>query len=271
MATLFSATLDLAKILGSVMESMTTAAGSATTVIDTAMPRNSPPNDAYKFGTIWILSGTAIGKTGIVTGWATATGGGTFTVTTLGDAPGTPVRYAFLDRDYPRDVLRQAVNTALQTIGRVLDVYTNATFVTVANQEDYTLPTDVYNVRQVELATSASAPYYYQKHYHWSEIDGVIRFKSGYAPTHAGDLIRLTYAIQPDELDDDATEISDYIHPDLLKWTAAVNALMWKQPAMGEQVAHITQKLQMATQMERIMATRHRISTINKITLSRWA
>ena len=269
MATLFSATLDLAKILGSVMESTSSAAGSTTTLVDTAMPRNPPPDDAFNYGTLWFISGALAGKTAIVTDWVNTTK--TFTFATQTAASGSGSRYAFLDRDYPRDVLRQAVNTALQTIGRVLDVYTNATFVTVANQEDYTLPTDVYNVRQVELATSASAPYYYQKHYHWSEIDGVIRFKSGYAPTHAGDLIRLTYAIQPDELDDDATEISDYIHPDLLKWTAAVNALMWKQPAMGEQVAHITQKLQMATQMERIMATRHRISTINKITLSRWA
>ena len=267
MTTLFSATLDLAKILGSVMESTSTS-GTPTTLIDTAMPRTPPPNDAYNYGTIWFKTGDLEGKTAVVTDWDLGTF--KFTFADMTDAaPGE--RYAFLDRDYPRDVLRQAVNTALQTIGRVLDVYTNATFVTVANQEDYTLPTDVYNVRQVELATSASAPYYYQKHYHWSEIDGVIRFKSGYAPTHAGDLIRLTYAIQPDELDDDADEISDYVHPDLLKWTAAVNALMWKQPAMGEQVAHITQKLQFATQMERIMATRHKISTINKITLSRWA
>lgn len=269
MATLYSATLDLAKILGSVMESTTTAAGTTTTLVDTSFQRNKPPDDAFNYGTLWFISGALAGKTAIVTDWTNLTT--TFTFATQSAAPGSGSRYAFLDKDWPRDVLRNAVNAALQTIGGVPDIYTLATFVTVANQEDYTLPDGVYNVRKVEIATSDTAPYYYHTHYHWMEIDGVIRFKNGYAPTTTGDLIRLTYIVQPGELDDDADTISDYIHPDLLKWTAAVHALMWKQPAMGEQVAYIQQKLQYAVQMERMMRARHTIPAIHKTTLSRWA
>lgn len=271
MATLFSATLDLAKILGSVMESTTTAAGTTATLVDTAMPRSAPPDDAYNYGTLWFISGALASKTAVITDWDQAPTP-TFTFATQTAAPGSGSRYALLDRDYPRDVLRNAVNAALQTIGGVPDIYTLGTFVTVANQEDYTLPAGVYNVKKVEIATSTTSPYYYAPHYHWREIDGVIKFDTNRAPTSAGYLIRLTYVVPPAELTTDAGTISDYIHPDLLKWTAAVHALMWKQPAMGEQVAHITQKLQYAVQMERMMRARHPLPTIPKSPhLSRWA
>lgn len=275
MATLFSATLDLAKILGNVMESVTSAAGTTTTLVDNALPRNPPPDDAYNYGTLWFISGALASKTAVVIDWDQADTGtppaSTFTFSTQTAAPGAASRYAFCDRDWPRDVLRNSVNAALQTIGTVPDVYTLSTFTTVANQEDYTLPAGVYNVRKVETATSSTTPYYYQNQYHWEEIDGVIRFKNGYAPTNAGDLIRLTYAVPPAELTTDAGTISDYIHPDLLKWTAAVHALSWKQPAMGEPVGHISYKLQIAMQMEQMMRTRHKTPSITKVTLSRWA
>ena len=272
MATLFSATLDLAKILGSVMESKASEESltPSSALIDTFLPRTPPPDDAYNYGTLWFITGDNAGLTAVVTDWDQAPKP-TFTFSSMPDDITINNRYAFLDKDWPRDVLRNAVNAALQTIGGVPDIYTNASFKTVANQEDYTLPTDVYNVREVEIATSASSPYYYQKHYHWDEIDGVIRFKNGYAQTSSGDLIRLTYMVQPAELDDDSDTISDYVHPDRLKWTAAVNALLWKLPSMGEQSMATNQKLQMATQMERMMAMKHRLPSKPKITLARWA
>ena len=273
MATLYSATLDLARILGNVMESVTSAAGTTTTLIDTTMPRVQPPNDAFNYGTLWFISGALAGYTAVVTDWVLATSTFTFVnPMTVAAAPGSGSRYAFCDRDWPRDVLRQAVNMALQTIGGVPDIYTLATFVTVANQEDYTLPATVYNVKKVEIATSTTSPYYYAPHYHWREIDGVIKFDTNTAPTSAGYLIRLTYEVQPAELDDDADTISDYVHPDRLKWTAAVHALLWKLPLMGEQSQAVNQKLQMAMQMERMMATRHKLPTMPKSPhLSRWS
>ena len=270
MATLFSATLDLAKILGNVIEGVTSGAGTTTTLVDTNFPRTAPPDDAYNYGTLWFITGDLAGKTAVVTDWTQSSK--TFTFATQTAAPGASKRYAFLDKDYPRDVLRQAVNMALQTIGGVPDIYTLSTFVTVANQEDYTLPAGVYNVKKVEIATSTTTPYYYAPHYHWREIDGLIKFDTNTAPTSAGYLIRLTYVVQPGELDDDTDTISDYIHPDRLKWTAAVNALLWKLPTMGEQSQAVTQKLQMATQMERMMATQHKLPTIPKSPhLSRWS
>ena len=57
MATLFSATLDLAEILGNVIRSTATG-GTTATLIDTGFPRNPPPDDAYNYGTLFLISCT---------------------------------------------------------------------------------------------------------------------------------------------------------------------------------------------------------------------
>jgi len=270
MATLFSATLELAKIVGNVIESTTSAAGSTTTLVDTALPRTPPPDDAFNYGTLWFVSGDLAGKTAIVTDWVSSTK--TFTFATQSSAPGASKRYAFVDKDWPRDVLRRAINQAIQSLGALPDLYTLATFVTVADQEAYELPSGVYNVKRVEIATSTSTPYYYIRHHHWVEKDGYIYFDTGFEIPDAGYLIRLTYEPQPAELDDDADTISDYIHPDLLKWEAAVNAYLWKQPNMGEGSAILERRLAYATQMAAMMKQLHKVPKMAKdVHLSPWA
>lgn len=271
MATLYSATLDLAKIVGNVIESVTSGAGTTATLVDSGFPRTAPPDDSYNNGTLWFISGALAGKTAVVTDWDQAPTP-TFTFATQTAAPGAASRYAFCDKDWPRDVLRNAINSALQTIGGVLDTYTLAAYVTVANQEAYALPTGVYNVKRVEIATTTSAPYYYKKHEHWTEKDGSIYLDTGFEETMAGYGIRLTYVVQPSELDDDADTISSYIHPDLLKWTAASYALSWRPYALGDTNALLERRLSYALQMEEIMRQRHRLpSTVKDIHLSPWA
>lgn len=269
MATLFSATLDLARILGNVIESVTSAAGTTTTLIDTALPRNPPPDDAFNYGTLWFISGDLAGKTAVVTDWANSTK--TFTFATQSSAPGASKRYAYCDRDWPRDLLRQAVNMALQTIGGVTTQYTDATFITVQNQMAYTLPTGVYNVKRVEVATSLTAPYDYAIHHNWTETPTQIIFHEGFQIVREGYLIRLTYEALPGELDDDADTIDDRIHPDLLKWTAAVNAWMWKEPNMGDPNSLARQRLAYSIQMADSMKKMHRVpKMMTDPKLSRW-
>lgn len=273
MATLFSATLDLAKILGNVIESTSTEDGidASTTLIDTSFPRTPPPDDAFNYGTLWFITGNSKGVTRVVTDWDQSPKP-TFTFDALALDVLEGDRYAFCDRDWPRDLLRQAVNSALQTIGGVPDTYTDATFITVADQEAYTLPTGVYNVKRVEIASDKSAPYYYYTHNHWTEKDGAIYFDTGYEIHDAGYLIRLTYVVQPGELDDDADTISDYIHPDLLKWEAATHALMAKQPAMGEQQGWLQSRLAFAIQLSQSLRQRHPLPRMPKDPhLSPWA
>ena len=272
MATLFSATLDLAKILGNVIESTATG-GSTTTLVDTAFPRTPPPDDAYNYGTLFLIScaqTTLNNTTAIVTDWVSTTK--TFTVGTLGATITATDRYAFVDKDWPRDVLRRAVNQAIQSLGALPDLYTLATFVTVADQEAYALPSGVYNVKRVEIATSTSTPYYYIKHHHWTEKDGYIYFDTGFELPDAGYLIRLTYEVPSAELTTDAGTISNYIHPDLLKWEAAVNAYMWKQPNMGEGSSILERRLAYATQMAAMMKQLHKVPKMAKdVHLSPWA
>ena len=209
--------------------------------------------------------------TAITTGWVTADYQYTFAAQTKTITAGDT--YAFVDKDWPRDVLRRAVNEALVTLGGLPDEYTLSTFVTVGNQMIYTLPTGVTNIKKVEVGSSQSDPYYFVPNYHWEEIDGGIRFLEGHAYGTAGYPIRLTYMASPTEVTTDAGAISSYYHPDLLKWTAAVSALMWKFGAntMADGVPIVQYKLAYATQMAEMMKQRHRLPHVARAPkLSMW-
>ena len=227
MATLFDATLALARILMRVHGGVATANGAVgmTTLVDTA---RTEPDDFYHLagaggGVLWMLSGTAanIGLSRAITDWDLATWTATFAAlaaqTLIGDG------YAISPIDWSRDELIEAINAARQTIGSV--PAEDETLVTVADQMDYTLPADVYNVKRVEEAQSTAAPYLYVPHSHWEEIGGEISFDEDTQPQTTDYRIRLTYAVPPTDLDADADVISNYVHIDLLKWIAAIHAL----------------------------------------------
>lgn len=261
MATLASATLDLARIVGAVVENAATG-GSTTTLIDTNIPRIAPPDDTYNRGTIWFISCTQTdlnGLTAIITDWVQSTTTWTFATQsktiTAGDT------YAVLDRDFPRDVLRRSVNQALASLGGLTDEYENASLVTVANQMAYILPSGVYNVKRVDVATSTSSPYDYVTNFHWTEVDGKIRFDVGHEYGTAGYQIRLFHHGQPTEITTDTAVISNYYNPDLLKWVAATYALQWKlgQNSLSDGIPVVQSKLAYAMQMAEMMKQRYPI------------
>ena len=225
--TLASATLELAKILMRVV-SGTATGGSTTTLVDTNFPWQDtsgvvPANDYYNGGTIWFTGGDNDGISTMITDWVNATE--TFTFATQSDACAAGDTYSVCHREYSRFDLQDAINAALKEIGDVPQQYTNAAFVTVADQINYDLPTGVYNVKKVEIARSSSAPYDYVEHKHWREIDDDIFFDENSQPGTDDYLIRLTYCVPPTALSADSTAISDYVHIDRLKWQAAVHAL----------------------------------------------
>lgn len=220
--TLFSISLALAKVLGNVRSSTTTAAGSATTIVDST---RTEPADFWNDGTLWITSGTHSGKSRKITDWALS--GTTFTIPTTTTAAGAGVTYSVIDGNWPQDKLVEFINRALVEIGDVPQ--DDASLTTVAEQEEYTLPSGVYNVRQVEIARELAAPYAYQQQYgNWYERDGVLRFATGREPQEDDYLIRLTYMAPHAALTADTGTVSQYIHPDLLVWTAAVHAWRWR-------------------------------------------
>lgn len=222
MTTLFTASLELARILGNVLNSTTTGAGSATTIVDSARTER---DDYWNNGTIWIKGGTHAGKSRKVSDFAQS--GGTFTIPTTSTAVGSGIAYSLLSADWPLDKLWEFINRALRSIGDIPQLDTTLT--TVANQEAYTLPSGVYNVQRVEIATSKTSPYYYRPwHGVWREENGYLYFNSLREPDSAGYIMRLTYAGQHAEMDADDDTISNYVHLDRLIWNAAVHAWRWR-------------------------------------------
>lgn len=218
--TVFTAALELSKLLNDTQEGTATG-GSTTTLLDTS---RTEPDDHFNGGTIWFISGNNANKSAVITDWAIGTG--TFTFATQTGACAASNLYACASKDYPRWLLYQSINKALQSIGDILDRDTS--LVTVEDQSDYTLPSGVYNVKRVEIALDSDAPYRWQIQRNWREIEGKIVFDPGHEPLADDYTIRLTYMAPHSAIDDDTDTISDYIHKELLVWAAALHAYEWR-------------------------------------------
>jgi hypothetical protein len=255
MTTLASAILELAKILGYVRQSTTTAAGTATTLVDSA---RDEPNDFWNKGTLWVLSGAHAGKTRRISDWALS--GTTLTHDTLTTAAGSGVSYALADLTYPRDVLIDAVQRALRSMGDLPDYDTSLT--TVAEQVRYQLPAGVYNVREVSWGDSEVDPIHYPLSYAWREIDGYIEFDAGRQPMVSGRTLRLTYMAPHAAVSADTDTISDYVHVERLIWEAAVHARRWKFQRTGKKAD--ADLLNEALAQAAVMAGRHPVPKVHK-------
>lgn len=227
--TLAEATLKVSRLLMTVVEGAATG-GSTTTLVDTAFPwlidgTNPPQNDYFNGGTLWFIDGANAGLTAVVSDWDRATKTATFPAMAAVAAGNL---YAIAPKDWPRFALRQAVNQALDEIGNVDRQYSDAAFVTVANQMDYTLPAGISDVRRVEVAQSTTAPYEYMIHSHYREIGGAIQFVKGFEPGSSGHRIRLTYNTPVAHLTTDTGTIPDLINRNWLTWESVVQALRWR-------------------------------------------
>jgi len=153
MTTLASATLELAKILMYYQSGTATgpvhASASATTLVDTA---RTEPDDNWNGGTIWFTGGSpalSSGKSRTITDFVLSTFTLTYqTTTTLNEAGDT---YTVATREYPKGILVDCINRAQRSIGNV--TRENTALVSVANQEEYVLPSGVRNVTRVEIAS----------------------------------------------------------------------------------------------------------------------
>jgi hypothetical protein len=223
--TLWDATLDLARVLLDVHEGMATTTGSTTSLTDT---RNGEPSGYYVGGTIWVPARS--GPIAAVSKYVSAFAANAFTFDAITNTISTNDRYMAAGPKFPQYMLKQAINAALREIGPIM---TETTFTATANQTEYTA-TEVSAVAEdilaIDLAASASSPYYWTPHYRWRQVPSASRklvFAEGSAPGNAYP-VRLIYTAQHGELTADADVISSYIHPDLLKWTAAVHCWRWR-------------------------------------------
>lgn len=256
--TLFSARLDLARIITNVVEGAATS-GSTTTLVDTNFPyrmdrANAPIDDFYNRGTLFLKTSTQAGISPaciIVTDWARSSQ--TITFAALAKTITAGDTYALIDNTYPLYVLTQAINMAIGEIGGV-DA-TNTSLSTIDETISYSLPTGVSNVVKVEVANETSTPYTWTVHNNWRIIGSTLEFDS--APV-GGYVIRLTYRSVPTELTTDAGTISDQINPDWLKYTAATYALNWRLSLVDDDEPSVKKNLILALENARKNAAKHR-------------
>jgi len=214
--TLGSAMLDIARLLGG-LRSGTATGGSTTTLIDTSRIEEA---EYWKGGTIWIKSGDHDGKVYSIKSFA----GNTITIpVTLTSSIVAGVEYFVLPPDYPFDTIRHAIQSALRDLGDVIS--TNATLVTDPDAESYLLPSGVYNIFRVEIATSDTEPYGYYPNYYWKELNGTLYFLPGKKPGTDGFKIRLWYKAPHAEVFEYSDVISDSVDSTWLTWAGVAGVL----------------------------------------------
>ena len=218
MATLADATLAASRVLGGVFDGVVGASPTATTFKDTDLRK---PAGYYGNGTLWIKSGTHIGKTRLVNTHSP----NTLVFDTLGSAPTAGDKYAVAPKRFNRSDLISAVNKALSDIGEY--VAYDETLVTVANQRTYTLPTGVGGIISVDVARALADPWGYVEHRTWVETgDAKIEFSTGTAPGIAGYKIRLGYRALHPAVAIDADTIKPWVNMARLPYEVAVHALV---------------------------------------------
>ena len=231
MATLFSATLDLAKVLGLLFEGSADSGSTALKIVDSDLRDRA---GTFTDGTLWITTGTQVNSTRLVN----THGVGELTFDTLTATLTAGDQYAVARPVMKRDQLRRAINLALQSIDPYTKDYEDATFITVADQEDYTLPTGVADVVDVWIATQAAAPFKYQMHMAWDELQsGKLRFLMN-EPQLAGYRIRLGYNTRHAILTADTGAIDAGIDPIRLQWEAALWA--WRSFLQSKDDRNVT-------------------------------
>ena len=216
MTTLFEATFRLAGFLSTLWESTATG-GSVTSLVDTL----ATFGDQHVGGTLWIKAGDLIGKTLVPTS-RTGTTQLNFATQTPNDiAAGNG--YILVDSDFNRGILRRAVNEALREYSKRRAE--DETLLTVADQDDYTLPAGVQDVKEVWLAANTSAPYDFYQLFHWDEVDGELRFPTGFAPESDDYPLRIVYRDVHDDLEADADELPVDVNHELIHWAACAWAV----------------------------------------------
>lgn len=226
--------LELAQLVGHTRTSTTTSAGGSTKAVDS---NRTELKDYWAGGTIIFnaspsttpyagLSRPIISSSG--------TSGDIAWTDTIGYTAASGVSYSVIEPDWPRDKLYDFINMGLRDMGTVPQY--NSTMSTVANQEEYTLPTGVSNVKRVEIATSSTTAFYYTPNFSWIETtEGKLRFLTGCEPAESDYKIRVTYVAPHVKITTDSNTISDYVPIDRLVWEAAVHAWRWKlQTTKGE-------------------------------------
>lgn len=235
--TLFDITLQLARALGVLTEGVATG-GSTTSIADTV--ERTEADDLWNLGTAWITydaAGTGVapqGEYSVITDFANT--GGVITLrSTLTAAVASGDRYAVASARYPLQLLIQKIN---ETFG-VIEKTDITTITTAASQTEYSLPSDVLDLKQVWVQTNSddSDDNGWEKLYDWdvqksdtgtaNKLILMRQFDAGYKA-------KLVYLTYPNTLRGPTDKLDDSIHINKVVWNAAVGCLLWRKAKVGE-------------------------------------
>lgn len=237
--TLSDCTYQLARKLGIVNEG--TATGGAVNQIADTVERTET-DDFWNGGTAWILydaggaNAAPQGEYAYISDFAT-TGGVVTLRSNLTAAVAAGDRYAVARRKYPLGILIQKINEAIQKIGAI-EVTDISTITTAANQTEYTLPTNLIELREVYVQThkNDTNDYRWKRIYDWK----VEKESTGSANTlilkqyASGYLVKLVYLGYHATLNAATDKLDDSIHIDRAVANAVVGCLMWRKSKVGE-------------------------------------
>jgi hypothetical protein len=227
----FDAMLQLARLVGRMVEGTAQTGSSATALVDavllgTTLDKVGVTDDEYNGGTVFAITdaggeGAAPeDETARVTDYDASTG--TLTLAT-GD-----LSAALASGDYyglspiRKDVLLRCVNLALDALGPV--PYEDDTSLdTAASTLAYTLPAAAkHDLRQVWIDRSTSTPYYWEAWRYWQQILGKSTSDLVFTvQPPVGKDIRLVYAAPHARLTADASAINAGVSPLPLLWQSA--------------------------------------------------
>ncbi len=212
MITLSDITLQVAYNLAKLTEGAASG-GSATTLQDTV--NLDVAKETFDGGTLWITSGTHIGKIKAITSFINRT----LTFATLGAGATISAgdEYAVMDSLIPYEWIKRAVNNAL----RECKIYAEDT--TLEGDGDtykFTTPSGVNHITDIYLENQSETEYKYDQS-HWEEEDGQIRFGNQHVPPD-NYTIKIEYLTPHSALSDYDDEINWEVNEEWLKWRATV-------------------------------------------------
>ena len=239
MTTAFEAMLQLARLVGLLIEDKATG-GSTTTIVCSnlfTLPDTSLDN-ALNGGTAFVV--TDAGGAGAapenesarITGYTAATGTVTLATGDLSAAAGAGDMFGVTT--VPRYQLYQCLNAALRDLGSVPSEDTSLT--TAAATREYTIPAAAKrDLRQVWVASRTERPYDWYEIYCWEQRQNTSTYDLVFKEQPAaGYLIRLVYCAPHAALDDDADTINDLVPLDYLIWKAAYHHYRQRLHATGK-------------------------------------
>lgn len=261
MTTLFDLSFELIRLLGQVTEG--TATGGSTTTIADSVERTEA-SDFWNLGSAWILydaggAGAAPqGERSVITDFA-QTGGVITLRSTLTQAVAAGDKYAIAATKYPLQLLDSKINEVLQTIPIQKDDITTVTI--AAGQTEYSLPADVWDLKEVWLQTNSGDTNDTQPEriYDW----GVKKSATGTANVlmlgrqfDTSTPLLLKYLASHQTLRAASDKLDDSIHPNLVTYNAAVRCLLWYKTKVGNADTSVNDLLNIYQPMAADMNTR---------------